>query len=57
MWGEDGCGGRVGDNGGGSEKVRNSSLVPSCPRPLAENVWWFDLNLLSPTPSSSGPGM
>ena len=23
------------------------SLVPSCPRPLAENVWWFDLNFFS----------
>ena len=24
-----------------------TSLVPSRPRPLAENVWWFDLNFLS----------
>ena len=26
--------------------------MPGCPRPPAENIWWFDLNVLSPTPFS-----
>ena len=28
------------------------SLVPSCPHPPAENIWWSDLNFLSLTPFS-----
>ena len=23
------------------------SLIPSCPHPLAEDIWWFDLHFLS----------
>ena len=34
--------------------VGTDSLMPSCARPPAENVWWFDLNFLSLTPFSFG---
>ena len=37
-----------------NEQELNPSLVPSVPHSPAENVWWFDLNILSVTPFLSG---
>ena len=39
---------------GSGDTSLNPSLVPSHPHSPAENVWWFDWNILSVTPFSSG---